>query len=142
MPSAIVVLRQRAHEAKVHVKLSTDLRRTYGQFACVLFLYASLLFPINMPKWMVFEFRRDSRYFARHKIELILTRGTKSQHPQFGLRESTWRYRYIVFMLPCDRQRRHDRSADYWSITPNRVPSYRECIRGTIIQSISIVQGQ
>jgi hypothetical protein len=53
------------HETKIHVEAPLSLNGTFGRPLSSLFLYASLLFPIDKTKRVILETRRNASDVAR-----------------------------------------------------------------------------
>ena len=101
----------------------------------------SLLFEVNVAKWMVLKERRCPRDVLREYIELVLPRGPKAQGPDLGLELSGTAHRDIVgFWVP--RGHNGTRSGNQCSVTAGMegVRIEREGIGAAVVEAMATFQ--
>ncbi len=136
----LVVQRQGSHESKVHIELQTYVCSPLGLFRSRLLLDPSLYIPIKEPEWVVVETRWNPSDIAGHEVQLILTWGLKTKHPQFEFCETIeWNWT-VLYVLPSCWRHINDCHMDRRHISLHWVTINGEDIHQAIIQPVFILQ--
>jgi hypothetical protein len=71
------------HKPKVHVKMLPAVLCAYRQTLGGLFENPSLFLKVNETEWMVFKRGEQASDVIEEDVELVNTRGTKTEEPHF-----------------------------------------------------------
>ena len=75
---SFIVVGGGADEAKIHEKFNTTECNAFGGSLSSLFAHISLLFEVNIAKWVVLEEGRGAGDVLWDHVELVLARGPKA----------------------------------------------------------------
>jgi hypothetical protein len=71
------------HKPKVHVKAPPAVLCAYRRTLSGLFANPSLFLKVDEPEWMVFKCGGQASDVTGEGVELVNTRGTKTEEPHF-----------------------------------------------------------